>query len=212
MNLFESAFSQLFQKELADGFETISVEKGEVIVREGDLMRKIPFLKEGLIKVFKEDLELDREVLLYYVYPGQTCMMSLIAGLKDSRSLVGARLENDSEIILIPTERIKTWQLNYPEFTRFILETFIARYFELIDTISALTFENIEIRIVKLLSARAKGSPVRTIRMTHKEIAQILGTTRVVVSRILKKMERENKIRLGRGSIEPIDLSSPTRF
>ena len=206
MNLFESSFSRVFQEEGGSGAESLSFGKDQVIVREGDVMRKLPFLKEGLIKVYKEDVDLDREVLLYYVHPGQTCMMSLIAGLKDSRSLVSARLERDSEILLIPTERIRAWQLQYPEFNRFILETFMERYFELIDTISALTFENIEIRIAKLLEARTAGNAEKSVSLTHKEIAQILGTTRVVVSRILKKMEQENRLRLGRGFIEPINL------
>lgn len=206
MNLFDFGISRIFQEELTEGYESLNLEKNKIIVREGDLMRKIPFLKDGLIKVFKEDVELDREVLLYYVHPGQTCMMSLIAGLKDSRSLVGARLERDSEIILIPTEKIRAWQSTYPEFNKFILETFIARYFELIDTISALTFENIEIRIVKLLAARSVGRTDQAIDITHKEIAQILGTTRVVVSRLLKKMEQEGRVRLGRGFIEPVNL------
>jgi CRP/FNR family transcriptional regulator len=76
----------------------------------------------------------------------------------------------------------------------------------LIDTISALTFENIEIRIVKLLAARSEGSPGSPARITHQEIARMLGTTRVVVSRILKKMEQENKVSLGRGSIELVNL------
>lgn len=206
MNLFDGTISRILEEELTGGYDSLSLEKNSIIVREGDFMRKIPFLKSGLIKVFKEDVELDREVLLYYVHPGQTCMMSLIAGLKDSPSLVGARLEKDSEIILIPTGKIKAWQMKHPEFNKFILETFIARYFELIDTISALSFENVEIRIVKLLASRSAARPAQPIDITHKEIAQILGTTRVVVSRILKKMEQEGRVRLGRGFIEPLHL------
>jgi CRP/FNR family transcriptional regulator len=129
-------------------------------------------------------------------------MMSLIASLKESRSQVNAKTEIDSEILLIPTEKIKAWQLKYPEWNQFILDTFMERYFELMDTIKELTFDNIENRILKLLTTNSQNLRSRHIDITHKQIAQTLGTTRVVVSRILKKLETQGEIKLLRGAID----------
>jgi CRP/FNR family transcriptional regulator len=202
MNHFKPRFSLELERELTENFETVQIKKNTVLVNEGDLMKKIPFVEKGLIKVYKEDVDLDRELLLYYVDSGETCMMSLIASLKESRSQVNAKTEIDSEILLIPTEKIKAWQLKYPEWNQFILDTFMERYFELMDTIKELTFDNIENRILKLLTTNSQNLRSRHIDITHKQIAQTLGTTRVVVSRILKKLETQGEIKLLRGAID----------
>lgn len=202
MNHFKTSFSLELERELTENFETVQIKKNTVLVNEGDFMKKIPFVEKGLIKVYKEDVDLDRELLLYYVESGETCMMSLIASLKESRSQVNAKTEIDSDILLIPTEKIKAWQLKYPEWNQFILETFMERYFELMDTIKEITFDNIETRILKLLTTNSENLRSRHIDITHKQIAQILGTTRVVVSRILKKLETQGDIKLLRGAIE----------
>lgn len=202
MNHFKTSFSLELERELTENSETVQIKKNTVLVNEGDFMKKIPFVQKGLIKVYKEDVDLDRELLLYYVDSGETCMMSLIASLKESRSQVNAKTEIDSDILLIPTEKVKAWQLKYPEWNQFILETFMERYFELMDTIKEITFDNIENRILKLLTTNSQNLRSRHIDITHKQIAQTLGTTRVVVSRILKKLETQGEIKLLRGAIE----------
>lgn len=177
MESFSPRFSPALRQELDVNFEAIKVKKNTVLVSEGDFMRKIPFVKNGLIKVYKEDVDLDRELLLYYVESGETCMMSLVASLRETHSQVSAKTEQDSDILLIPSEKIKEWRDRFPEWNQFILDTFLERYFELMETIKEITFDNIENRIIKLLYSSAKESKSNEVHITHKQIANHLGTT-----------------------------------
>ncbi|MFT4857225.1 MAG: CRP/FNR family transcriptional regulator [Planctomycetota bacterium] len=187
--------------EFMNDFEVIQVSKNTIIVKEGDLMKKIPFIKSGLVSIYKEELDLGRELLIYQVGPNQTCLMSIIASLRNTRSLVNARAECDSELILVPTEKIRDWQFQYPSWNQFILNIFMDRYHELLGTINEIIFENIEGRILKVLNKETESSLTHEIELTHQALANKLGTTRVVVSRILKKLENEEKIKLRRGQI-----------
>ena len=206
MKVFKTNFCDQLEGEILYNIEVISLNKNHILVNEGDTLNKIPVLKKGLIKVYKEDINLDKEVLLYYVKPHQTCMMSIISCLKNSKSIVNAKLEVDSEIILIPSDKIRQWNSNYPEFNKFILEIFIERYFELMTIINELTFENLDYRIIKILKFRSHNESKKIVNVTHYQIAKIVGTTREVVSRILKKLEKESKIIIHRGEIEILDL------
>ena len=206
MNIFNSSFCDQLEGEISSNIEVVSLKKNVILVNEGDTLSKIPVLKKGLIKVYKEDVDLGREVLLYYVKPHQTCMMSIISCLKNCKSIVYAKLEVDSEIILIPSDKIRQWNSNYPEFNKFILEIFMERYFELMTIINELTFENLDYRIIKILKFRSHNESKKIVNVTHNQIAKIVGTTREVVSRILKKLEKESKIIIHRGEIEILDL------
>jgi|UniRef100_UPI00404A3600 CRP/FNR family transcriptional regulator, anaerobic regulatory protein len=197
-------FPKEIYDEIMNDFEVMHVNKNTIIVSEGDLMRKIPFIKSGLVSVYKEELNLGREILLYQVGPNQTCMMSIIASIRGTRSLVNARAESDSELILVPTEKIRDWQLQYPSWNQFILNIFMDRYDELLDTIYEITFGKIESRIIKKLAEIEVKNNSKDIEITHQALANMLGTTRVVVSRILKKLENEGLIHLNRGTINRI--------
>ena len=206
MKVFNTRFCDQLEEEILTNIEVIFLKKNHILVREGDTLNKIPVLKKGLIKVYKENVDLEKEVLLYYLKPQQTCMMSIISCLKNSKSIVNAKLEVDSEIILIPSDKIKQWNSTYPDFNKFVLEIFMERYFELMTIINELTFENLDFRIIKLLKLRSQNTTKKIVALTHIEIAQITGTTRVVVSRILKKLENKNKIIIRRGEVELLDL------
>lgn len=199
MSLDYSFFSQELQREVFENSKTVCLKKDQILVNEGDYMKFLPFLKSGLIKVYKEDLELDRELLLYYVDPGQTCMMSLIASLSNQKSKVNAKIEIDSEVILIPFEKVVSWRKLYEEWDQWILNIFLERYSEVIDTLSEITFNKIEHRVHNYLKKHCQNT--RILEATHLSIANDLGTTRVVISRILKKMENDGLIKLLRGKI-----------
>ena len=204
MEISFSFFSQALQQEIIKNSKTITCKKDHILVHEGDHMKYLPLLKSGLIKVYKEDPDLDRELLLYYVESGQTCMMSLIASLKDQKSKVNAKIENDSEVILIPMGKVITWRKEYEEWNHWILDIFLERYSEVMDTISEITFNKIEDRVRNYLRKYQKSSQI--IEATHLSIANDLGTTRVVISRILKKLENDGLIELLRGRIVLKDI------
>lgn len=197
-----------FEKELkAEIKATCSIanfRKNETIVKEGSFMQVIPFLLHGSIRVFRRDYELDREILLYYIDPGETCMMSLVACFGDAVSKVNAITEKKSELLMIPTASVRTWQKKFDTWNSFVIDTFLARYSELLKTLEEISFRKIDQRIHTYLKDYAERNVTKSVKRTHQDIANELGTTRVVVSRILKDMESKGLVELRRGLIKLI--------
>ena len=194
-----------FEDELVEEMESvcqqITVNGGSVLVEADQYMKVIPFVLEGGIRVYREDLDLGREILLYYIYPGETCMMSLVASFKDMQSKVNAVTECDSELLLIPTPKVREWQMKYTKWNNFIIDIFSNRYSELLSTLNDITFKKIDERLLAYLNQYQKRQD-KKIQLTHKRLANELGTTRVVISRLLKNMEKEGIVALKRGAIE----------
>ena len=165
-------------------------------------MKVIPLLTKGSIRVFRQDLDLDREILVYYISPGETCMMSLVASFGDMKSRVNAVTETDSEMYMIPIEKVREWQIKYESWNGFIIQTFMNRYTELLDTMNDLSFQSVEVRLNHYLSQYKKRTNASALHITHQGLANELGTARVVISRILKKMEKEGQVELKRGLIK----------
>lgn len=181
-------------------------DKNQTIVEEGNFMRMIPLLLSGSIRVFRRDYDQDREILLYYIEPGETCMMSLVACFGDAVSKVNAVTEKKSELLLIPTANVRFWQKEYDSWNSFVIDTFLGRYTELLKTLEEISFKNINQRLHGYLKEYAERNVTKSVKRTHQQIANELGTTRVVVSRILKNMESMNLIELHRGLIKLKEL------
>jgi len=190
----------LFQTILEYGTIT-KVKARTQLVNCGDEITMIPFVIEGRIRVFKEDDVTGREVLIYHVLNRQTCIMSIISALRNLPSKVDAITCIDSTLIFIPATVLKEWIYSKSEWKNYALDVFMNRYNELIESIESLTFDNVETRIVKLLNKHCKRESNTKIQITHQKIADLLGTTRVVVSRLLKKLENEGQILLDRECI-----------
>jgi len=190
----------LFQTILEYGTIT-KVKARTQLVTCGDEITMIPFVIEGRIRVFKEDDVTGREVLIYHVLNRQTCIMSIISALRNLPSKVDAITCIDSTLIFIPATVLKEWIYSKSEWKNYALDVFMNRYNELIESIESLTFDNVETRIVKLLNKHCKRESNTKIQITHQKIADLLGTTRVVVSRLLKKLENEGQILLDRECI-----------
>ena len=190
----------LFQTILEYGTIT-KVKARTQLVTCGDEITMIPFVIEGRIRVFKEDEVTGREVLIYHVLNRQTCIMSIISALRNLPSKVDAITCIDSTLVFIPATVLNEWIYTKPEWKNYALDVFMNRYNELIESIESLTFDNVETRIVKLLNKMCKTEGKTKIQITHQKIANLLGTTRVVVSRILKKIENEGQIVLDRECI-----------
>lgn len=193
----------LFQTILEYGTIT-KVKARTQLVTCGDEITMIPFVIEGRIRVFKEDEVTGREVLIYHVLNRQTCLMSIISALRNLPSKVDAITCIDSTLIFIPATLLKEWIYSKSEWKNYALDIFMNRYNELIESIESLTFDNVETRIVKLLNKHCKREGKTKIQITHQKIADLLGTTRVVVSRLLKKLENEGQILLDRECITVI--------
>jgi len=168
------------------------IPKDTEILREGQFIKVIPLVLEGAIKVFTRFKE--KELLLYYIRPDQSCIMSFSASMKNEPSKVFAITEVDTQAVLLPITKINTWFNNYPKFNSLYLNLYNERYIDMLDTINHLLFDKLDQRVLDHLKEKQKISGDRIINITHRQIANELGTAREVISRIIKKLEKEEKL------------------
>lgn len=170
------------------------------LIREGQYIKVIPIVIQGLVKVFTQ-IE-DKELLLYYVKPDQSCIMSFSSCLKNEKSKIFAVTEDESIILLIPADKVATWVTEFPAINILFYQQYDLRYSELIDRINHLLYYKLDKRLLDYLNAKIKVTGKNPIKISHKEIARELGTAREVVSRLVKKMEKQNILKQNHDSIE----------
>ena len=175
---------------------------GMEILKEGQYVKMIPIVLEGLVKVFTS-IE-DKELLLYYIGSTQSCIMSFSAGLTNSPSRIYAITEEPSLLLLLPTDKLNVWVKQYPAINELFYQQYNLRYTEMLDMINSLLFGRMDQRVYNYLSEKSKIKEERILNIRHKQIATELGTAREVVTRILKKLEQDGKIRQIEGGIEII--------
>lgn len=194
---------EAFRKEFSESVQLVTVEAGTEIMRKGSYVKVVPILLSGLVKVVRQ--EMDKEMLLYYIYPSESCIVSIHCGMNDLKSKVRAISEEETTALLIPSSKISDWQRKYPSFNQFILSLYQKRFDDILDAYNALAFHSLDSRLVDYLHSKAKALQSTKIRSTHQELGDELGTARETISRMLKKLESEGKVILGRGVIELID-------
>ena len=169
------------------------------LLKTGNYVRSIPLVVKGLVKVSR--IEDDKELLLYYIHPGEMCIMSFSACCSNSASLIEATAPEETRLLLIPSDKLRQWITTYPEFNFYVYEMFNKRYLDLMDTINQLIFNRLDERILLYLKEKALHTGNKQLSVTHQQIATDMGTVREVISRLLKKLERENKILTGRNQV-----------
>ncbi|SNR14330.1 Crp/Fnr family transcriptional regulator [Tenacibaculum jejuense] len=179
----------------------VDMEAGTVILKQGDYVKSIPLLVSGLAKVFKEESVNGNEVLLYYIKPGESCVMSVITLIKQQKSSVKAILEEDSKIVLIPANKAFEIAKKYPKWNEFIYDLFDLKFDELLNIIEILTFSNKNVRLLEYLKKETSLKKNNTLQTTHQQIAYELGSSREVISRLLKKLEVDGLVKLGQGKV-----------
>lgn len=189
-----------FKDELLKHGQIASFDKGDVIVRDGQYVKFLPIVLRGSIRVFQQSE--DREILLYYVRPDETCTMSLAAAYFNNKSTSHGVVTEPTDVLIFPASMIEQWQLKYPSWNWYMMQMFRTRYDQLINSFKGVAFENIDTRVMEYLKAAARKENGKSVNLSHQQLADELGTTRVVISRILKDYERNNKIKLYRGRIE----------
>lgn len=199
-----SKFSLAREPELKEEIKSVgeiqSFNKGELLIREGQYLKVLPIVLKGSIRVFQTNE--DREILLYYVQPQETCVMSLSACLFNNESASYAVTEEETLVLFIPSKYIYEWQKKYPSWNDFILKAYRNRYNELLDLFNKVVFNKIGKRVMSYLKTYAKDHNINKVPISHQALAYELGTTRVVISRILKDFEIKGKVVLHRGEIE----------
>jgi len=162
----------------------------------------LPIVISGLVKVYSRFNE--KELLIYYIEPAQSCVMTFYAALKNTPSKVFATTEQDSEILLIPVRLLPSWLREYPDFNELFYNQFNLRYSELLDTIGHLLLNKMDKRLLEHLKRKSDLLQGQPIKMSHSQIANELGTAREVVTRVLKKLESEGHVIQNSGEIRVI--------
>ena len=190
--------------ELLEKLYKYSVSKeyqaGDVIVDENSSIRAIPIVTKGAMKVVRTE-EDGREILLYYIKAGESCIMSFLGGMHNEKSFVKAEVEEDAEILFLPVDKVSLFIKEHPEWLDYIFRLYHKRFEELLDIINAIAFKKVDERLLTLLYKKSENLDSKTIIITHEQLANELGTARVVVSRLLKQLEDSGKLKLGRNKI-----------
>ena len=208
-NKLEINFGYLFEEDLIKEIATIGVAKTftseTTIIEIGDYIKSMPLLLSGAIKILRED-EKGEELVLYYLEKGDTCAMTLSCCLGQEKSKIRAVAETDVELIMLPKEKMAAWLGKYKTWQTFILQSYHNRMDELLEAVDTIAFLKMDERIFKYLKDKAMVNQNDELITTHKQISEDLYTSRVVVSRLLKKLENEGKIQLFRNSIKVLEL------
>lgn len=177
----------------------------ELIMDIGEVVNHLPLVVSGSIKILTEDDE-GKELLLYYLELGDTCAASLNYGSRSTKSKIRAVSEDHTEILFVPIEKVEDWMAKYKTWRAFILETYNYRMSEMLEAIDTLAFHNMEERVHKYLRDKAMVTSQQEIQATHAQIANDLHSSRVVISRILSKLEKDGVIKHGRNKINLLKL------
>ena len=204
MERIAAAFSGILEPNLIDELEQVATVRfyrsGAVIVDLGQAVKMMPLLLSGAIKIMRQDEE-QGELLLYYLEQGETCTMSLACCVGEKVSEIRAIAEVDSFVAMVPNLYMQSWLGKYPSWRNFIMQSYAQRMDEMLGAIDGLAFSNMEKRIMDYLKEKSLLLDDRILTVTHQQIASDLNSSRVVVSRILKKLENEDKIVLLRNEI-----------
>lgn len=175
-------------------------KEGDIILHDNAYIKAIPIVISGSIKVMRTDEE-DREILLYYIQAGESCIMSFLGGMHEDTSKVKAIAEEETDILFIPIEKVGSLIREYPQWLDYIFRLYHKRFEELLEVVNAVAFKKMDERIEDLIEKKCSLAGSNTIVVTHEQIANELATARVVVSRLLKQMEEKGLVTLGRNKI-----------
>lgn len=178
----------------------MEVNSGDSLMREGQYIKVIPLVLNGLVKVYTRYKE--KELLLYYIKPAQSCIMSFSCGIINEASRIFAVAEEDSTLLLLPVDEVVQWIKSYPSLNNLFFQQFNLRYIELLETINHLIYDKLDQRLYNFLKERGALTGKNPIQISHRMIAQELGTSREVITRTLKKLEAEEKVKQEGNSIK----------
>ena len=199
MNIYE-ILNPEFKKEISESRDLKLFPTGDVILDIDSYVNYIPLVMSGSVKVVRTE-EDGREILLYYLTPGESCISSILSGLTQDTSKVKAVVEEDAEILMLSLVKAKEWLTKYPEWSTFVFELYNKRFEDLVTMVNSIAFQKVDARLLYLLNQKAQLYKSKEISVTHQKIADELGISREATSRVLKQMEKEGEIQLSRNKI-----------
>lgn len=177
------------------------IPAGELLMHPGQYFRSVILVTSGKVKVYRQD-EDGNEFFMYYIEPGSACALSMVCAARNMVSEIAAKTMENTELVLIPIAYMDELVKNHKSWYYFVLETYRSRFEEMLSVIDSIAFKAMDERLEFYLKRLLQTSGSFTLNITHEEIAKDLNSSRVVISRLLKKMEQDGKLQLFRNSIE----------
>lgn len=199
-----ASFNEALVDDILDSSQVAEVPVKTELLREGQYIKVVPIVLEGLVKVYTRHE--DRELLLYYIQPSESCIMSYSASLKNTPSHIYAETEEDSTILLVPVDRLPHLRRSYPDFSTLFIDLYNSRYRDLLDTIHHVLFDKMDKRLLDYLKEKVRVRKQNPLKLSHQQIAGELGTVREVISRVIKKLEVEGAVAQHPAGIEVLKL------
>jgi CRP/FNR family transcriptional regulator len=203
-NIIEFKTSAALREKLSEyGFSKTFAE-GDIIFNSNSYIKAIPIVVKGNIRVMRTD-EDGREIMLYYINSGESCIMSFLGGMHQDTSKIKAISEEETEILFIPIDKVSLLINEFPEWLDYIFRLYHKRFEELLEVVNAIAFKKLDERLLSYLKKKCDMTNTNTLYVTHEQLANELGTARVVVSRLLKQMEEEGMVMLGRNKVTLVE-------
>lgn len=203
---YASEFDLVLLNDIAATATYMKIPAGEIVIDIHQYVRSMPLLISGVIKVLREDSDGD-ELLLYYLEKGDTCSMTMTCALGETRSEIRAITETDCTLFLIPMEKMEEYAAQYKSWRAFVMKSYHTRLTELLHTLDSVAFEQLDTRLLHYLQEKVRITQNSTLSVTHQQIAYDLHSSRVVISRLLKKMEKLGYVELHRNTLRVLKMS-----
>lgn len=199
--LIKFGFEESLIAEIQTAGRLKRIGEGKTLISPDDQSGEVPIVLRGVLKVVRQDPD-GQEVFLYFLEGGDTCAMSITCCLEGKRASIRVEAEEDSELWMIPSSNMDRWVTRYQSFRKFVFASYQARFDELLSTIDSVVFTKLDQRLYKYLLDAKQATGSFEINKTHEQIAKELNSSRVVISRLLKQLEKEEKIEQHRNKIE----------
>ncbi len=185
---------------ILDKGQVVNYESGKVLMEPGQFIKAVPLVIDGSIKIMRMDDE-GKELFLYYLEPGETCALSLTCCSAARPSEIKAVVEEPATIIFVPVQLHEQWSDEFKQWKDFVSSTYQQRFQEMLIALDAVAFKRMDERLMRYIVTKMKQLKANELHTTHQEIANELGTSREVISRLLKQLEKKKWIELGRNVI-----------
>jgi CRP/FNR family transcriptional regulator len=197
---FEGVFSDDLVNALAQNGTILNVYEGQHIISRGDIIKNIPIILEGTSKIVRTEPS-GEEHILFYLKDGEACTAAFSICNNEKQSEVDYIAETNSKVLMFPIRLMDVLTNNYPDWRYYVCKNYNRRMKEFLRTLDEIAFKKMDQRIYNYLKEKASVLDSNELHITHQEIANDLATSRVVVSRLLKQMEKDGLLKLHRNKI-----------
>lgn len=185
--------------------QVVEFEEGEMLMRTGQYFKSSLLILDGRVKLYREGDD-GEEFFLYYLEKGNACALSMICATKNETSAIKAKAMSPVKALEIPIQHMDTLMKEYRQWYYFVLETYRARFSELLEVIDQVAFHSMDQKLEFYLKRQFESIGTNKITVTHQEIADDLNSSREVISRLLKKLESGKRISVSRNEITRLNL------